>query len=196
MYIRWDELQYNQPSHIVQEEYPDSTLDELRKAFPEHTVIDGAAVTVPSIPSWVEKLEKNPTHLLVVLRRRNTSSDKLFRMFGVGPQTDPTGVIGALGSTSAILVFHKDDYYHLAAEPIPVLVRFLRRRVEGEQNKDKDCAICFETMPTEYAHRIECTTCGFRVCNSCVVRIMDKAEDKRYECPQCRDKPEIKIYMQ
>ncbi len=182
------------------EEYPPNTLDELRKAFPKHTIIDGSDVTFHSLPSWVDKLEKNPTHLLVVLRRRSatrvTPSDQLFQYFGIGPHTDPTGVVSALATSSAILVFHKDDYYHLIVQPMPVLVRFIRRRVEGEQEIDKDCPVCFETLPLVYAHRVECTTCGMCVCDKCVVGIMERDKDRRYECPGCRDKPEIKLYAE
>ena len=120
--------------------------------------------------------------------------DQLFQQFGIAPETDPTGVVSHLGSSSAILVFHKDDYYHLAFEPMDVLIRFLRRRLENKS--DTDCPICFEPLPIDYAHRLECTTCGMAVCDGCVVKIMNRDENKQYECPQCRDRPQVTVYTE
>lgn len=177
-------------------EYPANTLDEIRKAFHEYTVIDGCDVTLASLHAWVDKLVQNPSMLLVVLRRRNTPSEVLFETFGICPETDPTGGFSALGHTSAILVFHKDDYYHTPAHPLPVLFRFLRHRVSDAQDREKDCLVCFEVLPDEYAHRVDCVYCGFQVCNRCVVGIIERAADRRYECPQCRDKPDIQLYVQ
>jgi hypothetical protein len=180
-------------------EYPASTLDDLRRAFPQHTIIDGSAVTLQSLPDWVDKLEANPMHLLVVLRRRSAScvtpSDKLFQLMGHGASDELSGVGSSLAVAAAILVFHKDDYYHLCVEPLPKLVRFLRRHVdEHAEGVASDCPVCFENLPLEYTHRMECTTCGMRVCGPCVVSIKERAKGHEYVCPGCRDKPAIKLY--
>jgi hypothetical protein len=186
------------------EEYPQSTLDDLRAAFPHHTVIDGADVTLSSLLGWVEQLQKDATKMLVVIRKRSathvTPSDLLFQTFGVGPPApeDPTALISALGVSSAIMVFHKDVYYHLSKQPLPVLIRFLRRRIttSSEQEPAGDCPVCLQPLAENHAHRIECTDCGMRVCNTCVAGIIQSRPDKRYMCPGCRDQPKVVLYEQ
>lgn len=180
-------------------EYPASTLDDLRRAFPQHTIIDGSEVTLQSLYEWVPKLEANPMHLLVVLRRRSAScvtpSDKLFQLMAIGANDEPSGVATALSVAAAIVVFHKDDFYHLCVEPLPTLVRFLRRRVgEHADSVAKDCPVCSKTLPLQYTLRLECTTCGMRVCSQCVISIKEATKDHEFVCPGCGDKPAIKLY--
>lgn len=176
------------------EEYPASTLDDLRKAFPQHNIIDGSDVTFASVVGWVATLEADPAKVLVVLRRRSAShvtpTDHLFQMMA------PAALVSSMGCSSAILVFHKDDYYHMSKQPFDVLERFLRRRIVGEQPPAGDCPVCFEHMPALHAHRVECTNCGMRVCNVCVAGIIEKSGGERYTCPGCRDQPPIACYME
>ena len=182
------------------EEYPPSTLDDLRAAFPQHTVIDGSNVKLTELPTWVDKLEADPKQMLVVIRKRSathvTPTDALFQAFGHGPPSpdDPAALVSALHVSSAILVFHKDDYYHLSKQPLDSLVRFLRRRITDEQQPAGDCPVCHEAMPDSFTHRVECTECGMRVCNTCVAGIIQSRNDKQYMCPGCRDQPEIVLY--
>jgi hypothetical protein len=86
-------------------EYPPETLQALTRAFPAHTILDGSNVTYASIPEWVQRLEANPSHLLVVLRRKSTSSIRV-RGSGEGYVRWNDGVWlrgGATGFTSAII---------------------------------------------------------------------------------------------
>jgi hypothetical protein len=173
-------------------EYPPETLQALARAFPAHTIIDGSNVAFESLPEWVARLEANPSHLLVVLRRKSTPSDHLFQMMGIGADSPDAEVVTALSASSAILVFHKDDYYHLPLHPLPTLVAFLRRQMGTDQNTARECMVCCDVMPVHTTHRLACAECGTSdVCNTCVMRIKDQAGNGAYACPQCRSRPGI-----
>jgi hypothetical protein len=182
------------------DEYPQHTLQELQTAFPAHTVIDGWDVTLASLPDWVSRLEADPSLLLVVIRRRSAShvtpSDRLFQVFASGPPNpdDPTALTSSLSVCSAILVFHKDDYYHMSKQPFDYLYRFLKRRIVDAQAPATECPICMEPMPAYHAHRVLCTTCGLEVCNMCVAGIMEKSAKMHFTCPGCRDETPIKLF--
>jgi len=126
-------------SSVQPDEYPADTLDKLRKAFPEHTVIDASDVTMSSLLGRVPELQADPKKMLVALRRRSAAhavpANALFQFYGlpVFSPDDPAAVVSHLSKSSAILVFHKDEYYHMCVRPLDVLVRFLRRRITDEQ---------------------------------------------------------------
>jgi hypothetical protein len=186
---------------VLSDEYPAQTIADLQKAFPELHVIDGSHEKFSSIPAWVNKLEADPSQILVILRRRGAAnvshSEGVFRTFGLGV-VDPVNQMSAtsaLSISSTMLVFHRDNYYHLAKHSFDVMCAFLRRRIQPlTDSMEKECQICFEKLPAEFIHRVACTTCTFSVCNNCVAAIVKTNGSQGYVCPGCRAEIPIGLY--
>jgi hypothetical protein len=181
-----------------EDEYPRRTLERLTAAFPHFTVRDGAKLLVADILPLLDELERQPTHMVVVLRRRgNPRSEQLFRFFARGATREEDLVATAMSVSSSILVFHKDAYHHMPTRPFDELARFIRHRVTEAQPDATQCRVCQAALPAQFCHRMVCHGCGCdSVCGACVLSIRDGRADKCYACPQCGAQPVVANYSE
>jgi hypothetical protein len=119
------------------------------------------SVNVLTYALHTKKLMNEPNTVAYFLRNKQT--DHLFKILEMSDQTN-------------LFFINKDNVFYVTFTG--KFIKYIKLSINKFLEGDSECNICYDTD----SYSIMCMTCSFRICNSCVSKLV---EQNKTNCPQC-----------